>query len=66
MQEGNNAHCEIACDKRDRLDRHMAAAAPVGAPAGTCFLPLVFEVHANIQINYSAFGAQITYRRFRV
>ena len=36
-----------ACGKRDRLDRHMAAAAPVGAPAGTRFLPLVFEVHGG-------------------
>ena len=36
-----------ACGKRDRLDRHMAAAAPVGAPAGTRFLPFVFEVHGG-------------------
>ena len=36
-----------ACGKRDRLDRHMAAAAPLGAPAGTRFLPLVFEVHGG-------------------
>ena len=36
-----------ACGKRDRLDRHMAAAAPVRAPAGTRFPPLVFEVHGG-------------------
>ena len=36
-----------ACGKRDRLDRHMAAAAPLGAPAGTRFLPFVFEVHGG-------------------
>ena len=36
-----------ACSKRDRLDRHMAAAAPIGAPAGTRFLPFVFEVHSG-------------------
>ena len=28
----------MSCGKRDRLDRHMAAAVPVGAPAGTRFL----------------------------
>ena len=28
-------------------DIYMAAAAPVGAPAGTRFLPFVFEVHGG-------------------
>ena len=36
-----------ACGKRDRLDRHMAAPAPVGAPDETRFLPFVFEVHGG-------------------
>ena len=36
-----------ACSKRDRLDRHMAAATPIDAPAGTRFLPFVFEVHGG-------------------